>query len=67
MRMQGVLTRRAWLSSIAALSLANASPNKPMRGIFIIMATPFTESGAVDYEDLEREVDFLVRCGIRYD
>ena len=35
-----------------------------MRGIFIIMATPFTESGAVDYEDLEREVDFLVRCGV---
>src|SRR3954447_24234257 len=64
MPMQRVLTRRAWLSSIAALSLANASPNKPMRGIFIIMATPFTESGAVDYEDLEREVDFLVRCGV---
>lgn len=35
-----------------------------MRGIFVIMATPFTESGAVDYEDLEREVDFMVRCGV---
>jgi dihydrodipicolinate synthase/N-acetylneuraminate lyase len=35
-----------------------------MRGIFIIMATPFTESGAVDYADLEREVHFLVRCGV---
>src|SRR3954464_1552084 len=64
MRMQRVLTRRAWLSSIAAVSLANASASKPMRGIFVIMATPFTESGAVDYEDLEREVDFLVRCGV---
>jgi dihydrodipicolinate synthase/N-acetylneuraminate lyase len=62
--MRRVLTRRAWLSSIAAVPLANASPSKPMRGIFIIMATPFTESGAVDYEDLEREVDFLVRCGV---
>jgi hypothetical protein len=54
--MRRVLTRRAWLSSIAAVPLANASPSKPMRGIFIIMSTPFTESGAVDYEDLEREV-----------
>src|SRR3954453_5876681 len=64
MRMQRVLTRRAWLSSVAAVSLANASPGKSMRGIFVIMATPFTESGAVDYEDLEREVNFLVKCGV---
>jgi len=35
-----------------------------MRGIFIIMATPFTASGAVDFEDLEREVDFLAKCGV---
>jgi 4-hydroxy-tetrahydrodipicolinate synthase len=62
--MRRVLTRRAWLSSIAAAPLANAFLGKPMRGIFIIMATPFTESGAVDYEDLEREVDFLVKCGV---
>lgn len=64
MRMARVLTRRAWLSGMAAVPLANASPSKPIRGIFIIMATPFTESGAVDYDDLEREVDFLVRCGV---
>jgi 4-hydroxy-tetrahydrodipicolinate synthase len=37
---------------------------KPIRGVFPIMATPFTESKAVDYEDLEREVDFLDRCGV---
>jgi 4-hydroxy-tetrahydrodipicolinate synthase len=49
---------------MAAVPLANASPGKPMRGIFIIMSTPFTESGGVDYEDLEREVDFLTRCGV---
>jgi 4-hydroxy-tetrahydrodipicolinate synthase len=49
---------------MAAVPLANASPGKPMRGIFIIMSTPFTESGGVDYEDLEREVDFLSRCGV---
>jgi 4-hydroxy-tetrahydrodipicolinate synthase len=35
-----------------------------MRGIFIILATPFTESKAVDYTDLAREVDFMVRCGV---
>jgi 4-hydroxy-tetrahydrodipicolinate synthase len=49
---------------MAAVPLANASSGKPMRGIFIIMATPFTESGAVDYGDLEREVDFLARSGV---
>src|SRR5260370_20146703 len=64
MPMGRVLTRRAWLSGMAVVPLANASPGKPMRGIFIIMATRFTDSGAVDYEDLEREVDFLVRCGV---
>src|SRR4029450_13496184 len=64
MRMARVITRRAWLSGIAAIPLANASPGKPMRGIFIIMSTPFTAAGAVDYEDLEREVDFLARCGV---
>jgi 4-hydroxy-tetrahydrodipicolinate synthase len=39
------------------------SAEKPLRGIFPIMATPFTTSNAVDYEDLEKEVDFMVRCG----
>ena len=28
------------------------------------MATPFTESKAVDYDDLAREVGFLERCGV---
>jgi len=37
---------------------------KPLRGIFIILATPFTETKAVDYADLEREVEFLARCGV---
>src|SRR5437879_10404804 len=35
-----------------------------MRGVFIIMSTPYTEANAVDYEDLAREVDFLDRCGV---
>ncbi len=36
-----------------------------MRGVFIIMATPYTASKAVDWEDLEREVNFLDRCGVQ--
>src|SRR5262249_27273745 len=62
-------TRRELLNglSIAALGprLPAAAQDKPMRGVFIIMATPYTESDAVDYEDLAREVDFLDRCGVQ--
>lgn len=36
-----------------------------MRGIFIIMATPYTEAKSIDYEDLAREVDFLDRSGVQ--
>jgi 4-hydroxy-tetrahydrodipicolinate synthase len=39
------------------------STEKPLRGIFPIMATPFTSSNQVDYEDLAKEVEFMVRCG----
>jgi len=35
-----------------------------MRGVFIIMATPYTDAKAVDYEDLAREVDFMDRSGV---
>lgn len=35
-----------------------------MRGVFIIMATPYTAEKAVDYEDLAHEVEFLERCGV---
>jgi hypothetical protein len=34
-------------------------------GAFIILSTPYTASGAVDYEDLAGEADFLVRCGVQ--
>jgi 4-hydroxy-tetrahydrodipicolinate synthase len=62
------ITRRALVTGFAGFAgfpLAAASmPGKPMRGIFIIMATPFTSSKDVDYEDLEREVAFMDRCGV---
>ena len=38
--------------------------SKPLRGIFIILATPYTENKAMDYEDLAAEVDFMDRCGV---
>ena len=66
--MAEVYSRRQLL---CGLGLAVAGPGveaqsrvKPMRGIFIIMATPYTASQSVDYEDLAHEVDFLDRCGV---
>src|SRR5213595_3762785 len=63
-------TRRQLLAGLSVAALgprlpAAGTPGKPMRGVFIIMATPYTESDAVDYEDLAREVDFLDRCGVQ--
>jgi|SRR5262245_2081161 len=45
---------------------ANAAPgaSKPMRGAFMILTTPFTSSGEVDWEDLSREAAFCDRCGV---
>ena len=62
------LTRRQFLCQAAGAVVAAAWPaeaGKPLRGIFIIMATPFTEAGAVDFEDLENEVRWLDRCGVQ--
>ena len=60
-------TRRQFLGCVAAgglyARLSFAAP-KPLRGIFIILATPYTENKAVDYEDLAAEVDFMDRCGV---
>src|SRR5271170_4120670 len=67
--MSEIYTRRQLLigSALAALQTRFAEaalPGKAMRGVFIIMATPYTASKAIDYEDLAREVDFLDRCGV---
>jgi 4-hydroxy-tetrahydrodipicolinate synthase len=40
-----------------------AAPAKPFRGIFPILATPYTSTGAVDFEDLAHEVEFFEQCG----
>ena len=34
-----------------------------MRGAFMILSTPFTGSGAVDWDDLAGEAQFVDRCG----
>jgi dihydrodipicolinate synthase/N-acetylneuraminate lyase len=55
------------LAGCAALPLsgwaADGNVRKPMRGVFIILTTPFTAAGAVDWDDLAREALFVDRCG----
>jgi len=66
------LTRRDYLWTLGAVALAarfqpvNAasSPSaKTLRGAFMILNTPFTAIGEVDWDDLVREVDFVDRAG----
>src|SRR5262245_61538975 len=65
-----VKTRREFFLSVAAgaavathLRQLSAAEGKPMRGAFMILNTPFTAAGAVDWEDLAREAVFVDRCG----
>jgi dihydrodipicolinate synthase/N-acetylneuraminate lyase len=67
--MSNLYSRRQLIASLGAATLSAysrlaASVQKPMRGAFIIMATPFTTAKALDFEDLANEVDFLDRCGV---
>ena len=61
-------SRRKLLAGLGAALMikpaVHAAGPKTMRGVFPIMATPFTAAKAVDFEDLEKEVDFLDRCGV---
>lgn len=55
-----VLSRRGFLATLAGAAgstFAGASSEKPLRGTFMIAATPYNESKAVDYEDLAHEVE----------
>ena len=68
--MSSVWTRRQWLAASGAAVLlaqrgAGSAGTKPLRGAFPILATPYTSAGALDYEDLAGEVDFMVRCGVQ--
>ena len=46
-------------------STLGATPEPRLRGIFPIMQTPFSDSGALDLETLAREVQFLHRIGVQ--
>src|ERR1700722_15016553 len=61
-------TRRQFLGCVAAGSFYarfGFAASRPLRGIFIILATPYTEDKAIDYEDLAAEVDFMDHCGVQ--
>ena len=62
------LTRRQLFSTLATATLLPYVPiraiEKSMRGAFIIMSTPYTNSNQVDFDDLAQQVDFLDRCGV---
>jgi 4-hydroxy-tetrahydrodipicolinate synthase len=67
------MTRREYLWTLGAIALASRMPRltaaepasapKAMRGAFIILNTPFTAAGEVDWADLTREVEFVDRAG----
>lgn len=53
-----------WLARAEALrALAVAPAQKAFHGIFAILQTPFNLDDEVDWDDLEREVGFCMRCG----
>jgi 4-hydroxy-tetrahydrodipicolinate synthase len=62
-------TRREFLATTAAAALAARSgapvraAGKAMRGAFMILHTPFTTDGAVDWDDLARAALFVDRAG----
>jgi 4-hydroxy-tetrahydrodipicolinate synthase len=59
--------RRATLSLLATAPLLGAGPawaaTKPLRGNMPIVTTPYTPSGAIDFDDLAREMRFFDRIG----
>ena len=62
-----MISRRNALALMSSMvltpqALAQGAP-KPMRGVMPIVVTPYTPGGAVDYEDLARQMVFYDRCG----
>jgi 4-hydroxy-tetrahydrodipicolinate synthase len=50
--------------AIAAPERTTGATAKDLRGAFMILSTPYTETKAVDFEDLASEVEFLDRSGV---
>jgi 4-hydroxy-tetrahydrodipicolinate synthase len=63
--MAHTLSRRTALTSGLALTLTAPAfaAAKPMRGVMPIVVTPYTLEGAVDYDDLAKQMVFYDRCG----
>lgn len=67
--MSQAYSRRDWLTTVGAAAVLSRAPRigaadgKAMRGVFIILNTPFTSAGDVDWDDLVREVEFVERGG----
>jgi dihydrodipicolinate synthase/N-acetylneuraminate lyase len=61
------VSRRNALALMASAALPSRvlaqGASKPMRGVMPIVVTPYTPDGAVDYEDLARQMAFYDRCG----
>jgi dihydrodipicolinate synthase/N-acetylneuraminate lyase len=61
-------TRRGTLALMASGALLEAMPAwaqtpKPMGGVMPIVVTPYRPDGAVDYDDLAKQMVFYDRCG----
>ncbi len=68
--MNTTYTRRECLAALASVAVfpylrPQAASGKAMRGAFMILSTPYTSSGSVDYDDLAGEVSFVERCGVQ--
>ena len=53
------------LTTVSAQASQQSDSKRPFRGAFMIVATPYTASKAVDYDDLAAEIDWLTECGVQ--
>jgi 4-hydroxy-tetrahydrodipicolinate synthase len=47
-----------------ATTLPTAPRDGDLRGLFVILSTPYTDAGAVDYEDMAFQVEWLDHAGV---
>lgn len=52
------------LMGAAPAFAAPARRNEDLRGLFVILSTPYTEAGALDYDDLAFQVEWLDHAGV---
>jgi 4-hydroxy-tetrahydrodipicolinate synthase len=65
-----MLTRREFGAAVIGMGAVRSVRLQPdrsngFRGVFIILTTPFTAAGEVDWDDLVRETAFCDRCGVQ--